>query len=75
MALIHRALYKRKHGDSVTRREQKALNQHDADENKRDGFCSYKANRSRIATDFHIDWEADLLVFHWQDYNEYRSTH
>ena len=70
MATINRALYKRQHGDELSRRERKALAQHDADDGKRDGLCSYKANRSRIATDFHIDYDADILVFHWRDYND-----
>lgn len=69
---IQKALYKQKHGASLTRREAKALKQHAAAPDKRTGFCSYKANRSRVILDFGIDIQADLLIpTKTMPYNDY----
>lgn len=73
--LIDRALYKRERGQPLSRKERKAIEQHEAAPNKRKpGFCSYKANRSHVILDFGIDWQNDLLIpTRTMPYNEYNA--
>ena len=46
MSIIAGAKYKRNHKKPLSRRELKALRQHDAAEGKRVGLCSYKMNHT-----------------------------
>lgn len=71
--LITTALYKQKHGQALSRKERKAIKQHEAAPNKREGFCSYKGKRSRVILDFGIDIHNDVLIpTRTMPYEEYR---
>jgi len=59
---IDKALYKQKHGQPLTRKELKAIAQHNDAPRKRIGLSSYKGNRSVMITDFAVDHVNDVLV-------------